>query len=268
MLCSLCGTRQAGTANGRCTVCAGAADAGRGWAGGLVPTPSGLNHLRSPVGLAKAVCVLLGAAAVADVLSIAAGVHARMLYADEADGGRVDEVAWNHADNLYRSTGALQTLTFLATVVIFLVWMHRVRLNAEVFDPSAHSMRPGWAIGGWFVPMGNLWLPHRVVSGIWTASAPVDTPGGRFAAPRVPLNAWWAALVADQLLSRGAGRLYADAETGDEIIRGLDLVAATDALDLVAAVLAILVVRRVTAMQSRRAELGAFPAGPRPLRAH
>ncbi|WP_406284732.1 hypothetical protein [Streptomyces sp. NBC_00209] len=76
------------------------------------------------------------------------------------------------------------------------------------------------------------------------------------------------ALVADQLLSRGAGRLYADAETGDEIIRGLDLVAATDALDLVAAVLAILVVRRVTAMQSRRAELGAFPAGPRPLRAH
>ncbi len=274
MLCSLCGTRPVGSAGARCAVCTTAADAGRGqsqsWAGspGWAPEPLGPDQLRSPVGLARAVCVLLGAAAVADVLSIAAGVHARMLYADEADGGRVDEVAWNHADNLYRSTGALQTLTFLATVVVFLVWLHRVRRNAEVFDPSAHTLRPGWAIGGWFVPIGNLWLPYRVVSGVWSASAPLDGLGHRSFVPRGLLNAWWAALVADQLVSRGAGRLYADAETGDEIIRGLDLVAATDALDLVAAVLAILVVRRVTAMQSRRAELGAFPAVPRPLQAH
>ncbi|MFC8533629.1 DUF4328 domain-containing protein [Streptomyces sp. NPDC057249] len=274
MLCSLCGTRPAGTADVRCGVCAvtAGADGGRSWADrpGWAPAPPRLDHLRSPEGLAKAVCVLLGAVAVADVVAIAAGVHSRMLLADGLDGGflAVDEEAWTRADRLYGFAGSLQMLTFLAAAVVFLVWMRRVRLNAEVFDPSAHPMRPGWAIGGWFIPLGNLWLPYRVASGVWTASAPIGTPGGRPAAPRGPLNAWWAVFVADQLVSRGTGRLYADAETGDEIIRGLDLVAATDALDLAAAVLAILFVRRLTAMQSERANLGAFPAGPSALREH
>ncbi|MEU2022872.1 DUF4328 domain-containing protein [Streptomyces sp. NPDC016469] len=255
MLCSLCGTRPAGTADGRCAVCAGTH---RARAGGLMPTPSRLDELRSPVGLGKAVCVLLGAVAVADVLSIAAGVHFRMLFADGMDGGflAVDDEAWTLADNMYGSAGMLQVLTFLAATVVFLVWLRRVRRNAEVFDPYAHAMRPGWAIGSWFVPVGNLWLPYRVASGIWTASAPIGTPGGRAAASRGLLNAWWAALVAAQLLARGAGRYYGNAETGDEIVRGLDLVAVGDALDVVAAVLAILFVRRLTAMQAARAASG------------
>ncbi|MFG2565774.1 DUF4328 domain-containing protein [Streptomyces sp. NPDC048567] len=255
-------------------MCTTAADAGRGraWAGSPGVTPNGprLDQLRSPVGLAKAVCVLLGAVAVADVLSVAAGVHSRMLLAEGLDDGflSVDEGTWNRADHLYRLAGLLQAYTFLATVVVFLVWMRRVRRNAEVFDPSAHSMRPGWAVGSWFVPIGNLWLPYRVASGVWTASAPVDGDDRRPVISRAPLNAWWAALIVDKLLSQGAGRFYAAADTGDEMVRGLDMLAVGDALDLGAAVLAILFVRRLTAMQNRRVNLGPIPAVPRPLQAH
>ncbi|TRV75061.1 DUF4328 domain-containing protein [Streptomyces sp. 130] len=255
-------------------MCAGAAEAGRGraWAGssGVTPSPFRLDELRSPVGLAKAVCVLLGAVAVADVLAIAAGVHSRMLLADGLDGGffSVDDDDLTLADNLYRTAGALQMLTFLATSVVFLVWLRRVRRNAQLFDPYAHAMQPGWAIGAWFVPIGNLWLPYQVASGVWTASAPVDGPGGRGGAPRGPLNVWWAALVADQILNRFAGRYYARAEAGDAILRGLDMLAVCDALDIGAAVLAILFVRKLTAMQTWRANLGPAPVAPRPLRAH
>ncbi|WUS98802.1 DUF4328 domain-containing protein [Streptomyces sp. NBC_00708] len=224
-------------------------------------TPARLDHLRSPVGLGKAVCVLLGAVAVADVLAIAAGVRNRMLLADGLDDGflAVDAETWDRADMLYRTSGMLQGLTFLVTAVVFLVWLRRARLNAEVFDPRAHSLRPGWAIGAWFVPIGNFWLPYRVANGIWTASAPTDTPGGRSAAPRGLLNAWWAALVVAEVLSRGAARYYTRAETGDELVRGLDMVAACDALEVGAAVLAILFVRRLTRMQTRRAASGALP---------
>ncbi|WP_079192826.1 DUF4328 domain-containing protein [Streptomyces sp. CB02460] len=277
MLCSLCGTRPADSADPadtRCAVCAGTADAdrGRAWAGSHGVTPNGprLDQLRSPVGLAKAVCVLLGAVAVADVLSIAAGIHSRMLLAGGLDGGflSVDEDELTLADNLTGAAASFQAFALLATGIVFLVWFRRVRRNAEVFDPSAHSMRPGWAIGSWFVPIGNLWLPFRVASGAWAASAPADGDGRRSAAPRGLLNAWWAALIVDQLVSRGAGRYYADAKTGDGMVRGLDMLAVGDALDIVAAVLAILFVRRLTAMQSHRANLGPIPAEPRPLQAH
>ncbi|WP_405899488.1 DUF4328 domain-containing protein [Streptomyces sp. NBC_00727] len=235
-----------------------------------MPTPARLDHLRSPVGLAKAVCVLLGAVAFTDVLGAAAGIHTRMLLVDGLDDGflAVDEEAWDRADMLYRAAGSLQTLTFLACAVVFIVWFRRVRLNAEVFDPQAHSRRPGWAIGGWFVPVGNFWLPYRVASGVWTASAPTDTPGGRSAAPRGLLNAWWAALVGTEILSRAAGRVYDKAETGQKIIDGLDMIAFCDALEIAAAVLAILFVRRLTEMQTLRAMTGALPVERPPLQAH
>ncbi|MFJ3087635.1 DUF4328 domain-containing protein [Streptomyces sp. NPDC086838] len=258
MLCSLCGTRPASTADGRCTVCAATH---RARAGGLMPTPARLDALRSPVGLSKAVCVLLGAAAVADVLAIAAGIHTRMLLADGLDGGflAVDEEAWDRADMLYRAADRLQALTFLVCAVVFVVWFRRVRLNAEVFDPRAHSMVPGWAIGAWFVPVGNFWLPYRVASGVWTASAPADTPGGRSAAPRGLLNGWWAAFLAAEILSQVGSRAYEAAETGEKIIDGLDMIAFCDALEVGAAVLAILFVRRLTAMQTLRAMTGPLP---------
>ncbi|MFF5333255.1 DUF4328 domain-containing protein [Streptomyces sp. NPDC013181] len=225
------------------------------------------STLRSPVGLGKAVCVLLGAVAVTDVLSIAAGVRSRMLLADGLDDGflAVDEDALTLADNMYGTAGALQGLALLATGIVFIVWLRRVRHNAEVFDPYCHTLRPGWAVGAWFVPLANLWLPYRVATGVWTASLPAGTLAHRGAAPRGVLNAWWAGMVATQVLGRAAGGYYDRAEGGEEVVRGLDLVVAADALDIAAAVVAILFVRRLTAMQDLRARAGGFPAQETPL---
>ncbi|MEU9091177.1 DUF4328 domain-containing protein [Streptomyces sp. NPDC087901] len=233
-----------------------------------MPTPTGpqtTRLLRSPVGLGKAVCVLLGSVVVADVLSLGAGFHAWQVLSEGMadDFLTYDEAVGDRADMLYQAAGSLQLLTFLATVVVFLIWFRRVRLNAEAFDAYAHSMRPGWAIGAWFVPIGVLWLPHRVASGIWTASS----PGGsnRPPAPRRLLHAWWAALLCSGIVSRYTGQVYSDAEEADEILNAIDQVMAADALDIVAAVLAILFVRRLTAMQGERAAQGPAPdASPIP----
>lgn len=262
MLCSLCGTRRAATADGRCTLCAAFR---RSRAGGLMPTPVGpqsTRSLRSPVGLGKAVCVLLGAVAAADVLAIGAGARSRHVLSEGMadDFLTYDEAAGDRADMLYQASGSLQTLTFAATVVVFLIWFRRVRLNAEVFDPYAHSLRPGWAIGAWFIPIGALWLPHRVAGGVWTASSPRGS--NQPPASRGLLHAWWAAFLCAELFSRYAGQVYADAQEPDEILNAFDLVMASDALDFAAAVLAILFVRRVTAMQGERAAQG--PTSPAP----
>lgn len=262
MPCSLCGTRPATTADGRCTVCAATR---RSRAGGLMPTPTGpqtVRSLRSPVGLGKAVCVLLGAVAAADVVSIAAGINARQVFAEGSadDFLRYDEAAMDRAEMLYRFSGSPQMLTFLATAVVFLVWFRRVRLNAEVFDAYAQPMRPGWAIGAWFVPFANFFLPYRVASGIWTAS----TPAGRPLASRALLNAWWAGLIGSRLFVVWAERRYTAAEEVDEVLDAFGLVVAADVLDVAAAVLAILFVRRLTAMQGERAAERAAPVAPMP----
>ena len=43
---------------------------------------------------------------------------------------------YDRADRLYGLAGVRQLLAYVAAIVVFLIWFHRVRVNAEVFDPS------------------------------------------------------------------------------------------------------------------------------------
>ncbi|WP_228034043.1 DUF4328 domain-containing protein [Streptomyces spongiae] len=121
---------------------------------------------------------------------------------------------------------------FVAAVVVFLCWFRRCRLNAEVFAPGTHRYAPGFAVGGWFIPVAMWWIPRRTALDIWRASGPA---GGEWL-----INAWWVAWLAKavgtatahQFASRPGGSFLYDQVTG-----------------VVVGVLAILVIGRVTARQ-------------------
>lgn len=162
-------------------------------------------------------------------------------------------------------TSFSQSLTYLATVVVFLVWFRRVRLNAGLFDASAQRMAPGWAVGGWFVPVGNLWLPYQVAGGIWAASTPIRPDGGRDAVSRAALNLWRGAWVFSLLLSTTADRRYQMAETMDEPYDANNLMMVADLVDLGAAVLAVACIRALTRTQGERAAQGVNPSVMMPV---
>ncbi|MGW1657424.1 DUF4328 domain-containing protein [Streptomyces atratus] len=262
MLCSTCRLRPPVTADGHCLLCAGPAGA----AAPGPPVPAFVapqQYLRSPDGLAKAVVILLAVVAVADLLAVAAGLNIRRLLGDglENDFATYDDAEATLADNLYGSAGVLQGVMTLATGIVFIIWFRRVRMNAEVFDPSVQPMSPGWAVGAWFVPVANLVLPRRIAGGIWTASAQTNTDGSWRTVPATPMNLWWGAWVCSLAFSWVTSRQYMRAEETQEIIDAAGLVMVSDAFDIMAAVLAILFVRKLTRMQGERAALGVYPLG-------
>ncbi|MEW2487061.1 DUF4328 domain-containing protein [Streptomyces sp. NPDC048411] len=230
------------------------------------------QYLRSPNGLAMAVVILLAVVAVVDLLAVAAGLNIRSLLGGglENDFATYDEAEATLADNLYGSAGALQGVTTLATAVVFIIWFRRVRLNAEVFGPSMQQMKPGWAVGAWFVPFANLVLPRRIAGGIWTASAQTNTDGSRRTVPATVMNLWWGAWVCSLVFGRYASRQYMKAEEPQEVMDAAGQLMVADTLDAVAAVLAILFVRKLTRMQGERAALGVYPLTVQPSagRAH
>lgn len=217
--------------------------------------------LRSPDGLAKAVVILLVVAAAADLLAVLAGLNIRSLLGDALDNGlaTLDDAEADRADNLYAASGVLQILVMLATFVVFILWFRRVRLNAEVFDASMQQMKPGWAVGAWFVPVANLWLPRRIAGGIWIASAQTHTDGSWRTVSVAPVNLWWGAWVCSSLFSRYASQQYMKAEEAQEVMDAAGRMLAADAFGIVAAVFAILFVRKLTRMQGERAALGVYP---------
>ncbi|WP_026248254.1 DUF4328 domain-containing protein [Streptomyces sp. LaPpAH-108] len=199
------------------------------------PPPPGLA-LRSPVGLGRATVTLLALVAVADLFAI----WADALQLDSAGQGRTSDLA----DLATGLTAGAQVLTLIAAMVVYLCWLYRVRVNAEVFDQSGHSLKRGWAIGAWFCPIVNLWFPRRIVLDIWNTSAPQGRPAGH----RL-IDLWWAlwlvSLFADQATTRFDG--------GTDAVWEARVMLFADLTDLVAAVLAALVVLRLTRMQDQKA---------------
>lgn len=278
MLCTRCRIRTAVTDDGLCTFCSGTRPpppdgaiplvAGSAPLSGPVPGGWGAGTRGAgtwpgaPVGLSRAVIVLLACVIASDLFVIGAGLHLRGLWEALAAGEYLDIYTGPglRAHERYDLARKVRTAAFLPTGILFILWFHRTRRNAEVFAPGVQRMGPGWAVGGWFVPVANLWFPYRVAGGIWEASVLPHPDGGRRTAPRTVLNLWWGGWVVSVLVSRIAVGQWNRGREPEEIADAAALVAAADALDLVAAVLAIVFVRAVTRMQVERAAYRPAPA--------
>ncbi|MEU6816449.1 DUF4328 domain-containing protein [Streptomyces sp. NPDC046860] len=210
MICASCHSNEAVTGETRCARCAPADS----FAPFVPPGPP----LRSPVGLGRATVVMLGLAGAVDLVALWLDLR--------PPSGRVTA-----------AVGIAQGGLMAATAVVYLRWLWRVRANAEVFDASSQSKARWWTIGGWFVPVVNLWFPRRVVLDAWDASAPQGRPAGHGL-----VDLWWTLWVAGLVVDR---LLRVDSRWG--------VLAAADAIDLAAAVSAAVVVLRLSRMQHEKA---------------
>ncbi|MFF9300360.1 DUF4328 domain-containing protein [Streptomyces althioticus] len=217
--------------------------------------------LRSPIGLAHAVTALLAVVIVADVLNIGAAAYMMSVMGDLASGGEdVGVGAVNRADWAVTSTTGLYLLGLLGTATLFIIWFHRVRHNAEVFAPDVQRRTPGWAIGGWFIPFANLFIPRGIAKDVLRASQP--DPYASEVRHRGLLDAWWGMWIASGIFTQFVTDRYNEASDPQAIHDAAGWLMTGSAVDIVSAVLALLFVRRLTAAQNEKAMTGRQPLQP------
>jgi hypothetical protein len=172
---------------------------------------------------------------------------------DEADVS-LDDLDRN--DTRQVIAGLLSFVAFIAAVFLFLRWFHAAYRNLKALGQPNLRFTTGWAIGAWFVPFLNLWRPKQIANDIWTGSGP-DTPalqGSGWKGHPLPalLGFWWALWIISIYVDNIGLRTLFNTDTAEEI-RTADWVDITSlVVDAVAAVLAIQVVRRLTARQEER----------------
>ncbi|MGJ3560053.1 DUF4328 domain-containing protein [Streptomyces sp. INA 01156] len=114
----------------------------------------------------------------------------------------------------------------------------RVRGNADFFARDSCEMKSGWAVGAWFVPIGNLWLPAQGRGrGV---DAGIDWDSGARRPSHALMNVWWALFVAMWWVGRVANSAYEDAVDVAEMKRAAGMMMFSDVLDAVAALFALL----------------------------
>ncbi|HEX8197618.1 MAG TPA: DUF4328 domain-containing protein [Pyrinomonadaceae bacterium] len=149
----------------------------------------------------------------------------------------------------------LEFVVFIGCVVFFLLWLYRCYKNLAALKSGSPEYTPGWAIGWWFIPFANLIKPLGVVRDLWNESDPDFDPELNFLSNSVGTPAllgwWWVFWLLSNFSANITGRL-SDVESA-EGLRTLSIALIIASLfGIVAAALAILVVKNITKRQEAR----------------
>lgn len=212
---------------------------------------------------ARLLTILLIAGVVISVLTIPS--HILDLYVDPlADNQEISDNPMGFLALALTGVLGLATIAvYIATVVVFLMWLYRVSNNVAAFGKrTQHSS--GWAVGSFFVPIMNLFVPYQAVRDIWNKSEPTgaDTTMHSYSPPGY-FPAWWGFWIASNIVSNAYFRMtLAEAPMEATAMVGI----LSEALSIVAAFFAIQVVKEVDRRQEERARnlQQAFPAPPPP----
>ena len=176
----------------------------------------------------------------------------------------------HEASTIYRQANegfnpwSVISLVGTAALVLLIVWMWRSAHNARALGRTGARLSPGWAIAAWFIPLASYVLLYLLYSDLWRSSDP-DAPRGdawRAQPGSALVRTFWTLHVVGALCALGALPLGVTGVIGESTIRAL--LVTGGAVNAVAAVLNILVVRDITARQEALQERDPAPT-ERPL---
>ncbi|MEU4390978.1 DUF4328 domain-containing protein [Kribbella sp. NPDC023855] len=167
-----------------------------------------------------------------------------------------DEDRRDQADLISGSLGIVAALALLGAAAVFIVWLWRVRWNAEMFCRGEHRLSRGWVLGSWICPVVNLWYPKWVVDDIVAASDP-RTPPQTENLRGIPgtrlVWAWWLTWVVGLVLDNVGQRSVLVGEPPLSELRTNAVMSGISALSTTAAaVLAVMLIQRVNELQLHR----------------
>ena len=221
------------------------------------------SDVKPLAGRARWAVIALLAVVTSDVLTIGSDLLEIRLMDQLIAGDDVSASTLESDDTRQVVVAALDVAVQVAAIVIFLLWFHRAYSNVGALG-AALRFRRGWALAGWFVPILWWWRPKQIANDIWRG-ANLDVRSRRITIGKTPvstlLTAWWVAWLVTNTVSWQTVRLWWDVPTaadagitaalGDTVdaqaLRDTAIVdAVASVLDVLAAVLAILVVRNLT----------------------
>jgi hypothetical protein len=58
---------------------------------------------------------------------------------------------------------------FVGGAIAVPMWMHRAFRNMPALGEQGMRWSPGWAAGGWFIPIAWFWIPYQVLRELWSS---------------------------------------------------------------------------------------------------
>lgn len=141
-------------------------------------------------------------------------------------------------------------VVWITTAIFFLMWTYRCNVNVRTMGATGLRIRPGWAVGWYFIPVFNLWKPYQAMKEVWQASL---DPTNWFILERGRIMAWWWGVwIISGLIDEEVLELAAKAETLNEVFAFSFIMITVNLIDILSAIMALLFIRALTRLQQRQ----------------
>jgi serine/threonine protein kinase len=237
---------------------------------GFAPSGPGTPPPSTPLPTGRVISPRKPAQIVTVLLSLAMVIHVINLIIDVVISNAIDDASGYYGvlgvdtiqgfSGLKGATIALEFVSgpvAIGLAVMWLVWFWRTRVNAESFSPGRIRYAEGMAVGGWLIPFVNLIIPKQVINDIWTASNPAVPQwygyGPRPTSQRGLVNGWWTMwLIYFFFGTFSSYESWYDASSIEDAEGTIALALFTDFFCIPAAILALILVSRLTTIQDAR----------------
>ncbi|OEV27942.1 hypothetical protein AN219_21655 [Streptomyces nanshensis] len=160
---------------------------------------------------------------------------------------------------LQGATIAVEVIGFLlgvTVIVLWCTWFWRVRVNAESFSPGGIRYSSAMAVGSWFIPVCNLFMPKQVMNDVWSASNTAVPDwygyGQRPPVRRGLVNTWWIFWLIYLCFFSANWDSWYDQSSISNAEESVAIAMFMDFFGIPASILAMVLVSRLTSMQDER----------------
>lgn len=214
-----------------------------------VPVPTGYVFTRDPRGLTTALKVMLWISVLTAVLTILGDISQWFLISNP----NATQEALEANDALQGLIGLLYLGVYIATTIVFGMWIYRANKNCRGFGAAGMEFTPGWSVGWYFIPIANLFKPYQAMKEIWQVSS---DPKRWRTEPGSPLLGWWWGLwIIGNILGQIVFRSSPDADAPLEewkMTTALSMISSAEDILLIG--VAMMMISRIIAMQVRLVE--------------
>ncbi len=146
--------------------------------------------------------------------------------------------------------GNLKLAALLGTGLVWLVWLRRAYRNLALVGSKRSRFSTRQAVGYWFIPLVNLVLGYQVMKDLWLRSESMNDRDGYDDLPAPALlSGWWGMSLTWGVLEPVVAATARNARTPLELTNVTDVALVGSVIGIVAAVLAIRVVRGIDQRQ-------------------
>lgn len=191
------------------------------------------------------------------IIGIYSGYLELEILKNAQQGDFAEESVANASDMRQMVIGLLQTVIFIVSVVVFLNWFRRAYGNLHRLGITSLKHKESMAVWTWFIPIIVLFRPFQIMKEIWTetqASIKKFDPNYVLLNGGIFIGVWWTLFIISNFLGRYILKSAFKTETIEQLIEGSQAMLLSDIMQIPEALLVVVIVFRISKMESKLAE--------------